>query len=664
MPRPAWTGFRAASLLASVPLLVRQAGVQTPRLERALARFLGTWNDSAGPISPDATPVELQVDCKAASGACPQFGDDESYRLHIDATRISLDAPAEWGVLHALGTLAQLAIAHGGLPLGAIDDQPRFAWRGLTLDVARHFIDVASLLRTLDGMAFCKLNVLHLHLSDDQAFRFPSQAYPRLVSSPAYSRDDLARVVAYAAERGIRVVPELDVPGHTTCWLTAYPDWGCRPVEPSRRFGVHRACLDPTRPAVLEAVRTLFTELADVFPDAYLHFGGDEVHPDWWSTTPAVRSFMAAQGLATAHDLQAWFNRAVVAHIVGLGRRPLGWDEVLHPDLPAAVTVQCWRGATARDRALEGGHDTIVSANYYLDLFYPAELHYGFDPAAPAVELLAREDAIETDPRLAHVAGGLRWTRQWRQAVERPTPGGAPGRLLGASACLWAELVDADTLDVRLWSRLPALAERFWSPAIVTGAADLRRRLDACFEVLRRATAIDVLGTSRALMERAGVTEAWWPLVDQLEPVKWYARLLGVQALAARLEGREMPLARPYDADTPLDRVADGLLPEAPGVAALDTLCRSVAAGDADARAALRALGTRWCELPARGAGPAELEPLAVRLAGLGTLVVDLLDGRADVAAARRALEALAHPIGEYLLAPVPVLARWLDELA
>jgi len=658
------------SLSVGASLRLTWRGVRTVRLERALARWQSNWSApgrnhgggcDAEPVF-QGLPVELVIACVAVGGEYPALGDDESYRLEISAQLVLLSAPTEWGILRGLATLTQLAVGAAELPPLAIDDAPRFPWRGLTLDVARHFIGIEHLLQTLDGMALCKLNVLHLHLSDDQAFRFPSLAYPRLASSPAYTRIELARLVAHAAERGIRVVPELDMPGHTTSWLCAYPEWGCRPVAPSDRFGVHQACLDPSRPPVRAAVKALLAELAECFPDRYLHFGGDEVNPTWWSEDPDIQAFMRVQGLVTAGDLQAHFNREVVAEIERLGRCAMGWDEVLHPELPASVAVQSWRGATARDRALRGGHDCVVSGNYYLDLFYPADAHYRFDPAAPERLLLAQEDALEADKRLRHVAEGMRWTRHWRTAVEQPAADRPPGRILGASACLWAELVDEQTLAIRLWSRLPALAERFWSAAELADVSDMRARLRVCWQQLADALGVDIIAVSQAFARRAGVQPPWLPLIEQLEPVKWYARLLGAEALAARLAGREMPLARPYRAHTPLDRVVDGLPPEAFAVPALETLCGQILTGDAGARARLHSLAAQWADLPRRGAGPEELEPLAERLAELGALLRAYLDRALSAEALLERLAALGAPIGEYLLAPVPVLSRWLTQ--
>ena len=350
------------------------------------------------------------------------------------------------------------------LPCLHIDDAPELAWRGLLLDVARHFIELPTLLRTLDGMAHHKLNVLHLHLTDDQAFRFPSRAFPLLNDGrAAYRREELELLVAHAAGLGIRVVPELDMPGQVTWWLAAYPEWLLFPVAPTQRFGVHPACLDPTSEETYRVIGTLLDEFAEVFPDDFVHTGGDEVHPQWWQEHPATQEFMAAHGMAEPRDLQAYFNSRVGELLTQRGKQAVVWDEAVHEGLPANTLVQAWRGMTARDATLAAGHNCIVSAPYYLDLFYPSDLHTAFAPQMPITEALAAEDALLADERLAHVAGGLDWARQWRERDEPVRAQVQPGRVLGAEACLWSELVDNELLDVRLWSRMPLLAELFWS---------------------------------------------------------------------------------------------------------------------------------------------------------------------------------------------------------
>ncbi len=524
-------------------------GAASPRLGAAVSRFecrlASIMGGSAGG-DPNQGSVRLDIVSGPAS-EYPALGDDECYRIKISRGRITIEAPAEWGVLRALATLAQLVRRDGQghcFPHCEVEDAPRFAWRGLMIDTARRFISVGTLERTLDVMEFYKLNVLHLHLSDDQGFRFLGTAYPELADRCArYTEDELDTLVRRAAARGIRVVPELDVPGHAASWLAAHPEWGLGEATSavSRRFGVHACCLDPDNQDAMRAVATLFGELAQVFPDSHAHFGGDEV------MLPGARD---------ASAMQAAFNVRMVEILQDLGKSPVAWDEVIQPDLPRNVVIQSWRGADARCRALRAGFDTIYSAPYYLDLFYPAELHYAFDPETDAGADLAG------DPRLAHVRDGLlALSRHWD--VETSGRGGTGGgRVLGGEACLWTELVTDELLDTRLWSRMPAIAERFWSPADVRNTDDMYRRLAATHATLARMGVVDLGADVRQRLTRAGLsiedTLGLMPLIEMLEPVKWYARLLGGQGSRPGAVDTE----RPYDADTPLDRVVDCIPPE------------------------------------------------------------------------------------------------------
>ena len=524
-------------------------GAASPRLASAVSRFERRLASIAGG-SASGDPEQGRVRLDIVSGPAseyPALGDDERYRIDISRGRIHIEAPAEWGVLRALATLAQLVCRNGEehcFPHCDVEDAPRFAWRGLMIDTARHFISIGTLERTLDVMEFYKLNVLHLHLSDDQGFRFLGTAYPELADRHGrYTQKELDALVRRAAARGIRVVPELDVPGHSGSWLAAHPEWGIgeRVSAVSRRYGVHPCCLDPDNQDAMRAVATIFRELAQVFPDSHAHFGGDEV------TLPDGRD---------ASAMQAAFNVRMVEILRGLAKSPVAWDEVIQPDLPRSVVIQSWRDKAARGRALRAGFDTIYSAPYYLDLFYPADLHYAFDPETDA------ELDLAGDPRLAHARDGLlALSRRWDVETSGRVGGGG-GRVLGGEACLWTELVTDELLDTRLWSRMPAIAERFWSPADVRNTDDMYRRLAATHATLARMGMVDLGATVRERLTRAGLsledTDGLMPLIEMLEPVKWYARLLGGQGSTPGAVNSE----RPYDADTPLDRVVDCIPPE------------------------------------------------------------------------------------------------------
>ncbi|MFP6836094.1 MAG: family 20 glycosylhydrolase, partial [Pseudomonadales bacterium] len=349
LPYPARIEAGTGTLRCGGNLQVEFTAARSDRLDRAVERFeAGLQRIGLSVAERDTVPWRLQIICAAAGAEFPQLGDAEAYQVSVGDDGVIVCAQCEWGVLHALTTLVQLIV--GGretagskvrnpqvpfceIPCCEINDQPRFPWRGVLIDVARHFIGMDGLRRTVDGMALCKLNVLHLHLTDDQSFRFPTTQFPAVVSGEHFTVAELLELVCYAADRGIRVVPEIDMPGHTNCWIVAYPEWATDEARASRRFGVHQACLDPSNESVYAALATLLGEVTAIFPDRHLHIGGDEVSPDWWSQSARVQRFMADRGIPDIAALQAVFVARVAEISAGLGRTAVGWDEVLHDDL-------------------------------------------------------------------------------------------------------------------------------------------------------------------------------------------------------------------------------------------------------------------------------------------------------------------------------------------
>lgn len=600
MPRPRHLRpgrFRPTSHAPNVVL-----GGGTPRLEQAMRR-LPPW------------ALRCRFDILQPPRPVPRLADDYGYRLHI-ADTVRVEAETEWGALAALATLAQLG-AGGGFAITEVRDAPRFPWRGLMVDPARRLLSLATLKQTLDAMWFYKLNVLHLHLTDDQGFRFESHAFPELTSESAYSRQDLRELVGYAADRGVRVVAELDMPGHTTSWLAAQPRWASEPVAASVRFGLHKTRLDPANPDWLNAVDTLLGELAEVFPDEFVHFGGDEA-------------------VGVPADAQARFARHVIARLGALGKRAVGWDECLHPDLPPApsaagtregpgrVVVQAWRGMNARDAALDAGFDCVVSAPYYLDLFYPAEVHYAFDPLDCHA---AAEAAMRDNPRLAHVRQGIEWMADFAQVPALPQR--PRGTVLGGEACMWGELVADELLATRVWSRLPAIAERFWGTA---DDDDPLPRLTATRHALAALSILPEDGVP------AGVPAALTPLVEMLEPVKWYRRLMGDANFTRRVNGLGGDAEpRPYNAATPLDRLVDHLPPE--------SVASRRAEADLAAGRSMRDWIAGWrAQREALAGLPQWREELGAASEALAA-IADIVAGESDAAATP-----LAGPFGEYLL--------------
>jgi hexosaminidase len=356
-------------------------------------------------------------------------------------------------VLRGVETFLQLVEAGPSgfqVPAVTIDDQPRFPWRGLLIDACRHFMPPDVIKRNLDAMAAVKLNVLHWHLSEDQGFRVESKVYPKLHQLGSdglyYTQDQIREVVAYARERGIRVVPEFDMPGHSTAWLVGYPELaaGPGPYQIERQWGVFRPTLDPTRESVYQFLGRFVAEMVTLFPDPYWHIGGDEVEGSAWKKNPRIQAFMKAHQLADNDALQAYFNRRLSAILTKHHKRMVGWDEILHPGLPATTVIQSWRGQESLGRGAKEGHLGILSANFYLDHMRTAEFHYLQDPLPENSGLSAEEGK----------------------------------RVLGGEACMWGEHLTPESIDSRIWPRLAAVAERLWSPREVRDVADMYRRLD------------------------------------------------------------------------------------------------------------------------------------------------------------------------------------------
>lgn len=521
-------------------------GARDPRVQDAISRTFERLARQTGiPIrrnmTRDLATATLQVVVERRGHSGPQrLGDDERYSLNVGNGHARLSADEPLGALRGIETFLQLvqpagAGAGGGfsIPAVQIEDSPRFAWRGLSLDVSRHFIPLDGVLRTLDGMGAVKLNVFHWHLSDDQGFRIESKRYPKLqkLSSDGlyYTQAEVRQVIAYARDRGIRVVPEFDMPGHATSWFAAYPSLasGKGPYQIVREPGVLTALMDPTRESTYRFLNNFIGEMAKLFPDQYFHIGGDEVDPREWKENPKITAFLKKHGMADRphpyEALQAYFNQRLLKILTHHHKRMEGWDEILSPDLPKTIVIQSWRGQKSLGAAAQLGFDGILSAGYYLDLMQPASQHY------------------EVDPFIIPPPKGS-------------PPGAPPTRLtpeeqkhiLGGEAAMWEEIADAENLDAKLWPRLAAIAERFWSPESVTDLVSMYRRLYVTNHWL------EWLGLTQhsnliLMRQRLAATMPVRPLdifASVLEPVKGYAR------------------QKNYNSFTPLNRLPDSIPPE------------------------------------------------------------------------------------------------------
>ncbi|CAM5194602.1 family 20 glycosylhydrolase [Alishewanella longhuensis] len=364
----------------------------TPLLQAAAARFSSRLRQQSHFVIPTSSTQYLSLELLASPAANPVPPADmlEQYQLKVSNTKIVLSAPSEFGIIRGLETLLQL-VNNGKISALTLSDQPRFSWRGLLLDPARRFLPLSTLKRKIDIMASAKLNVLHLHLTDDQGWRFESKLYPRLQqiggADGFYTQEELRQLVRYAAERGIRVVPEIDLPGHTTALGAAYPEYMSQPgpSQPETHWGVHPAVLDPTNEQLYPFLEQLLAEVTAVFPDRYLHIGGDEVVSDHWLATPHIVAFMQQQQLADTAALHAYFNQRLQQILQRLGRAMMGWDEVLDSKLDRSVLIQSWRGTESLYEAAAAGHKAILSTGYYLDQPQFASYHYRNDPLPPDI---------------------------------------------------------------------------------------------------------------------------------------------------------------------------------------------------------------------------------------------------------------------------------------
>jgi hexosaminidase len=617
MPKPFHVVRGDGRYLVRDDLKVAASAAGDPRVGQALDRLVKRWGIQTGTSAQVVTdPAQADVVVESGGGgAVPSLDDDESYKLEVTTAGVHISAAAPVGIIRATETLVQLFADDGGqrsLPVVAIEDHPRFVWRGLLIDTSRHFLPVPAVERILEAMAVVKMNVLHLHLTDEPGFRAESLVHPALQglgsSGQYYSQDDLRHLVAYAAERGIRVLPEFDMPGHVTSWLVGYPELASLPgpYQVATTFGWRDPAFDPTREDVYAFVASFIDEMAPIFPDAYWHIGGDEVGDKDWDANPAIVAYETAHGIQSNHDLQAIFSERVRQMLAGHGKTMVGWEEILNPAVSGDVVVQSWRGPSSLASAARQGHRGILSSGYYLDQMMRADALYAVEPVDASLD--------------AQTAA----------------------RVLGGEVCMWGELVDAGNIDSRIWPSTAAVAERLWSAATVTDSDDMYRRLWRISDDLERAGATHRIGPWAILSSIAGPkTPALADAVTTLAPLP----------LSTRLGSHS------YTTTTPFNRVVDAAIADPRAMRELGALVDQVAdlAGGAAARAKLRTTLGRWKadadDLLAPGAQDPRLQEIAPLLQSLQQLSVAGL-GALD------ALDSATAPASDWRAAQEPMLAQ------
>ncbi|HTJ50458.1 MAG TPA: beta-N-acetylhexosaminidase [Cyclobacteriaceae bacterium] len=642
MPLPAKIKLDGGTFELTNNLTVNWISFKDKRLERALTRFYKhiRYNPEQ---KKDESECSLSIECNMPWDSIQQVREDESYTIDINSSSIKLKAETPYGILHGLETLAQLAKTDNGkiiYPTLNMLDKPRYPWRGLMLDVCRHWMPKEVVLRNLDALSAVKMNVMHLHLSEYQGFRVESKVFPKLhelgSNGKYYTQDDIREILAYARDRGIRIVPEFDLPGHSTSFFVGYPELASSPgpYTLDKKFGVLTPVIDPTREEVYQFLDTFLGEMASLFPDPYLHIGGDEVVPHDWDTNESIQAFMKEKKLKDHHDLQNYFNTRLKKILTKHGKKMVGWDEILHPDLGTDITVQSWRGQKSLFVTVQAGSNGILSSGWYLDHKLPASKHYQVDPeilpGAITITpdtlnwqqwnliLQVSENKIPTTLTLYGKPDNLRGTFSLMENITgfetatlqnnklkftfasdygsidvdgdikndsikgtmslgllsfkfagikaggndiegtkppvveqiKPLTEDQKQLILGGEAALWAEVVTEKNVDSRIWPRTAAIAEKLWSPQLLTkDIDDMYRRLDYLSTYLNSLELKHISGYNDMLQQLAESksVKPLKTLVDALEEVKYYDR---------------MNMYKDLSTDTPLDEVVDAAQPE------------------------------------------------------------------------------------------------------
>ncbi|MRX40430.1 family 20 glycosylhydrolase [Flavobacterium sp. LC2016-23] len=483
MPWPQSIVVNDGSFTLTKNFKVNITGNPNPRIFGGVTRFLRRLDGRTGIFFEqgfiaklnEVPTAELQINC-TKSGKIALY-EDESYHLDISQNKITLNATSDLGALHGLETLLQLLQNNSAsfyFPASQISDFPRFTWRGLMIDAARHFQPVDVIKRNIDALAAMKMNVFHWHLVDDQGWRIEMKKHPKLIELASdglyYTQEEIKNIVKYADERGILIVPEIDVPGHGSAILTAYPEIGSKVTTLTggtsekniqgtaiatygieRNAGIFSPTLDPSNPKTYQLLSEFFDEVCPLFPGSYFHIGGDENEGKDWDANPKIQEFKKKNKLATNHELQTYFTMQLVPMLKKHGKQLMGWEEILTKNMSKEAIIHSWRGPNegviagqSLVDAVKKGYKTVLSNGYYIDLMYPVESHYLNDPMPKGADLSAEEKA----------------------------------RILGGEATMWTELATPTTIDSRVWPRTAAIAERLWSAETVIDVANMRKRLD------------------------------------------------------------------------------------------------------------------------------------------------------------------------------------------
>jgi len=441
---------------------------------------------------------------------------DEGYRQEISQSMIQITASKPAGLFYGIQTLRQLLMDTGEgdrrIPCLKIVDKPQYQWRGFLLDCCRHFMTADFVKRTIDLLAFHKMNVLHWHLTEDQGWRIEIKQYPRLTEIGAwreenghkyggyYTQEQIKDIVDYAASRYVMVVPEIEMPGHSTAALAAYPQYSCeqRPVSVETHWGIFKDVYCPGKESTFTFLQNILKEVCELFPAPYIHIGGDEVPKDHWENCPDCQRRIKEEGLKDEEELQGYFTKRIEDYVRSLGKSIIGWDEILEGGVSQTAIVQSWRGMEGAIIGAQHGNYVIVSPGNYT-YFYnpqvPGEAKYTWKT------INSLERVYSFDPAPAQL------TPEQRKYV------------LGGEGCMWTEYTYQFEVDRQVFPRLCALSEVLWSANDAKDFSDFSRRLDRHYQ---RLAALGVeynrpeicVGKWDSTEVTNRVSQLWWDVTD------------------------------------------------------------------------------------------------------------------------------------------------------
>ena len=480
----------------------------------------------------------IEINCLKADGI--SVVTDENYSLEITKDKVTLNSVTDIGAMRGLETIVQLIQSDNEgkyIPCLKIDDKPRFQWRGLMVDVCRHFIPMDVLKRNLDAMAILKMNVFHWHLSEDQGFRVECKTFPKLHEMGSdgkyFTQEEVREIIKYANERGIRVVPEFDIPGHSTSWFVGYPEYASEVMkyEIERHYGVFDPTFDPTKEETYEFFDKFFKEMSELFNDEYIHIGGDENNGKQWDSSKTIQEFKKANNLKSNHELQAYFNKRIQKILEKYGKKMIGWDEILSTELPKSTMIHSWQGKEGMVTAAKNGYYSILSNGYYIDLCQSMVDHYYNDPLPDNIDLTSEQKKF----------------------------------ILGGEATMWSELVDSNNIDTRIWPRTAAIAEVLWSGRKTFGQDSINNN-EMMFTRINNVTStyFNMIGVKIAesklnMFKNLNVNDTSFKIIalsEFCEPLKYYYRHKYTK----------------YSQTTPLNRLVDIATPDAPASVYLNNL--------------------------------------------------------------------------------------------